>query len=358
MLKNILDLSKKLISIPSTKDNPGELKRVLDLAIIELGNAYTVEYFTKNNIPSALIYNSKTRPKKFKIILNAHLDVVPAKNEQYQPVIKDGKLFGRGAYDMKAPAACEILAFREMAKTIKYPLALQLVTDEEIGGFDATKFQLDQGIRSDFSIAGESTEFGIKNQAKGIIWAKIRTKGEASHGAYPWQGKNAIWMMNDVLNKLRKHYPEMKKEEWKTTVNIAKIETSNTTYNKVPDDCVLGIDVRYIPAETKTIASKLKKILPKGAEVEILVKEPAQFTPQSNGYIKILRQITTTYTRKSVPLILKPGASDIRHFNRVGCDGVEFGPCGYGLHTDNEWVDIKSLETYYNILKKFLLSVA
>jgi succinyl-diaminopimelate desuccinylase len=161
MLNNILSLTKSLISIPSTKDNKKALNDVLDLALQEFGN-FTIERFEKDGYPSALVYLQKTRPKKFKVILNAHLDVVAAKEEQFKPYEKNSRLYGRGAIDMKAAAAVEILVFKEMAKKISYPLALQLVTDEEIGGFCGTKYQIEKGLRADFVLAGEPTDFGDK----------------------------------------------------------------------------------------------------------------------------------------------------------------------------------------------------
>lgn len=358
MLNKILSFSKQLISVPSTKENPDELKRVLELAKKEVGSGFTVEDFKNNDVSSCLIYNTSKRPNKFKIILNAHLDVVPAKPEQYKPFEKNRKLHGRGTYDMKAAAAVEILVFKELAKKLPYPIALQLVTDEEIGGFNGTKYQIDKGVGSDFSIAGEGTNLAVKNKAKGIVWAKIKTYGKTGHGAYLWQGKNAIWKMIDVLNKLKTVFPEPKKEIWKTTINVAKIETTNQTFNQVPDNCILGIDIRYIPEDDKKIVGKIKKLLPKGAAFELMLKEPAQFTSEKNQYLEILRNSATKVIGKKAGIIVKHGASDIRHFNRVGCDGIEYGPTGEGLHTDNEWVDIKSLENYYNILRGFLIAIS
>src|SRR5688572_22732928 len=100
----ILSLAKELISVPSSKENSQALHQVLDVARKQL-DGFTVEQFENNGIPSLLIYNSPTRPEKFKVILNAHLDVVPGRDEQYSPQEKDGKLYGRGTYDMKAAAA-------------------------------------------------------------------------------------------------------------------------------------------------------------------------------------------------------------------------------------------------------------
>lgn len=351
-----LELSKRLIAIPSTKDNTKALKEVLVEAGKSLEDVKNKKFEIKGT-PSIIYYTTSNIPKKFKVILNAHLDVVPAKELQYKPNVKGDKLYGRGAYDMKATAAAEILVFKEIAKKVNYPLGLQLVTDEEIGGFNGTKYQIDKGIRSDFVIAGEPTDFGINNKAKGIIWAKVKAKGKAAHGAYVWQGENAIWKLNQFLNNLSKAYTVPKKEEWRTTVNLAKVLTSNETFNKVPDEAEAWLDIRYISEESESIVNNLKKLLPKSVDVEVQLKEPAHFTDQNNKYVKLLRESTKKVTGKLSPVIVKHGGSDIRHFNKVGCDGVTFGPKGYGLHTDNEWVDIKSLEQYYEILKTFLLSL-
>ena len=106
-------------------------------------------------------------------------------------------------------------------------------------------------VRADFTITGRSTELGIKNAAKGIIWANIKARGQAAHGAYLWQGKNAIWMIQRALNALETKFSEPK--VWKTTISVSKINSSNDIYNKVAEDCVLGIDVRFIPEDAKLL---------------------------------------------------------------------------------------------------------
>lgn len=161
------------------------LKKVLEVAKNEL-NEFMVEYFERNNTLSVLVYNQEKRPKKFRVILNAHLDVVSGKDEQFQHFQSKDRFYGRGAIDMKGGVSIEILVFKELAKKLYYPIALQLVTDEEIGGFNGTKYQIEKGVKSDFVIAGESTDFGINNQAKGINWVKNKIKGKTAHGgAYP-----------------------------------------------------------------------------------------------------------------------------------------------------------------------------
>lgn len=356
MLNKIITLTKNLIPLPSTRENPAMLKKVLDVAKREFKD-YTIEEFKQNGVPSLLAYKEKSRPKQFKVILNAHLDVVPAKDYQYRPYEKNGKLYGRGTYDMKSAAAVEILAFKECAKQLSYPIALQLVTDEEIGGFNGTKYQLEQGVRSDFVIAGENTDLTIINRAKGIIWAKITTKGSAAHGAYLWMGDNAVVKANSIINAILKKYPQPKQPVWKTTVNISAIESSNKTINKVPDDCIVYLDVRYIPKDKKVLLTYLKNFQRKDVTVEFLENEPAYFTSTNNIYLQILKRAIRKITNKNVDVLPHHGGSDVRHYDPFGGKGIEFGPKGFGLHTDNEWVDIQSLLKYYQILKEFLLSL-
>ncbi|MEM4648298.1 MAG: hypothetical protein QXO12_03265, partial [Candidatus Pacearchaeota archaeon] len=99
MINQILNLTKLLISHPSTSSNPQALKSLLEVSIKPLkdNKNLIIERFEKNQKPSVLIYKGKKRPERFKIILNAHLDVVVGKPEQFKPYEKDGKLFGRGA---------------------------------------------------------------------------------------------------------------------------------------------------------------------------------------------------------------------------------------------------------------------
>lgn len=356
MLNQIVSLIEKLISFKSTQENKRELEKILEFALSNL-KGYKVERFDSGGIKSALIYNSQKRPLKFKIILNGHLDVIPGKQFQYLPKIKDDKLYGVGSMDMKAGVACLIMVFKELANKIDYPLGLQLVTDEEIGGFNGTKHQIDKGVRADFVIAAESTGLNIVNKAKGILWVKISAKGKTAHGAYPWKGENSIWQMNKFLNILQKKYPIPNKESWVTTVNLSKIRTSNQTFNKIPDDCEIWLDIRYVDEETSTVLNNIKALLPKGFKIEVVENEPSMNVSENNKYLKLLQKVDEQITGKKVRLYGAQGSSDMRYFIRMNISGIEFGPIGGGIGTDNEWVSIKSLEQYYQILKNFLLSI-
>ncbi len=356
MLNKIIALTKEFISIKSNSEDTSELDKMLGIALSNL-KEFTIERFENKGVKSALVYNAKKRPKKFRIILNGHLDVVPGKDYQYLPKIKGDKLYGVGSMDMKASVACLIMVFKEVANKVDYPLALQLVTDEEIGGFNGTKYQVEKGVKADFVIAGESTGLQIANRAKGILQVKISTKGKTAHGAYPWRGVNAIWKMNQFLNSLSKQYPIPSQQEWVTTVNLSKIETTNKSFNKIPDDCEILLDIRYIPEEADTIVNDIKELLPKGFKLDIVEKEPALFVDENNQYLKTLQSVAEQVTKNKVRFYGAQGSSDARHFTRVGTDGIEFGPIGENIGSDDECVSIKSLEQYYQTLKNFLLAI-
>ncbi len=358
ILPHIVQLAKKFISVPSTADNPEKLKEVLNIAKKELQGYFPIEEFESNGIPSLLVHNTHERTKHFKIILNAHVDVVPGKEEQYYPVEKDGKLYGRGTYDMKSATAVMILLFKNLAKEIAYPLALQIVTDEETGSANSTQYQIAKGIRGEFIIIGEGgSNLNIKNKSKGMLHLELKTSGITAHGAYPWLGENAILKMQKVIDTVRRMYLIPKKSVWKTTASLARIETTNYAFNKVPDNCTAYLDIRYIYEDQDTVVKNIQNNIPEWVRIKVLTNDPATYIRSTNPYIQSLKRATKNVIRKNAAILGAHGASDIRFYRPVHCDGVEFGPIGHGHHSDNEYVDIKSLEDYYHILKNFLLSV-
>lgn len=353
MIETIIALSKEFISIRSCAGNPDALDSILKLALTPLQD-YTVEYFESNKVKSALVYNTKRRPEKFRILLNGHLDIIPGKDYQYKPRICGKKLYGAGSMDMKANAACLITVFKNIAHQLPYPIGLQLVTDEEIGGFNGTKYQIKNGVKTDFVITGEPTGLNIVTKAKGILWVKITSAGKTAHGAYPWKGENAIWKMYEFLHSLQRKYPIPSEQKWATTVNLSSIDTNNISFNKIPDNCTIWLDIRFIPEESESVMDQIKKLLPEGFLFEIVTKEPAFSVNFRNRYVKLLQETAEKTINRKVTLYGTHGSSDARHFMVAGCAGVEFGPSGGNIGGDKEWVDIASLGKYSLILKHFL----
>lgn len=356
MTDKILKLTKSLITIPSISSDTEKLDEALTLIKQQLPE-YKPTSFIANQHTSLLFSNQKPDVKKFKILFNAHIDVVPGIEEQFSPFEKEGRLYGRGAYDMKAATAVMILLFKALAKKVNYPFGLQIITDEE-AGFLTTKQQLQEGIRCDFVISGEcGSNFRINHQAKGLFWFRLHAKGLTSHGGHLWNGKNALTSLIEVINQLSAKYPHPKKPAWITTMNLAKIETPNPVFNKVPDEATAFIDIRYLKEDQATIIEDIKSLLPKNITMSIETFDPPMFTDEKNVYLQLLLEQIEAVTKKPGEIFSAHATSDIRFYNEVGCAGIEFGVVGKNQHAENEWVDIKSLEEYYYILEHFLLAL-
>ncbi|MEM1312184.1 MAG: M20/M25/M40 family metallo-hydrolase [Patescibacteria group bacterium] len=356
-ISNIIPLTKKLISIKTDPQNKSQLDEALNMIISELGD-FTVEIFERNGSRSILAYYGKTRPQNFKVILNGHLDVIPGKSWQYEARIEGDKMYGVGSMDMKTNDSVMLAVFKDLAPSLDFPLGLQIVTDEEIGGFDGTKYQIEQGVKSDFTIAGEATNFNVVNRARGIILAKIISTGKTAHGAYPWRGENAVEKLISFLSKLKKEIPNPASEEWKTSLNIANIEVPNKSFNKIPDLANCLIDIRYIPEESSSILERLTKLASDNhVELKIVANESVLYLDERDYFIEKIQSASKEILNKNSICYGAFGTSDARFFTQFGMKGVEFGLIGGGIGTDQEWVSLQSAEDFYNILTKFLRSL-
>lgn len=364
-MEPLVETIKQLVTIPSIADNTPALQQSLELIATQLSQHphITIERFESNSKPSLLAYVGKNRPVKFRVLLNGHLDVVPGKPEQFVPTIKDGRLHGRGALDMKAAAVVLTQVFIETADKLPYSLGLQIVTDEEIGGENGTAYQLSQGVDAQLAIAGESTPLGaICNESRGFCWAEVDFKGIAAHSAYPWNGTNAILLAQEFTQKLLAEIPTPPHDEWCTTANIATISTPNVTFNRVPDQARVGLDIRFIASDERFVSREsatdfLQRLAPKGSKVHIQKLEPSHFAdPESSDARNLARAITET-TGKPARFIYKHGAADIRFFSQRDIPAFTIGVQGEGLHSDNEYVEIESIDRYMATITNFLKSI-
>ena len=352
----LIQLTTDLISIPSVTGDLDACNKVLERVQNELADFTPVKY-EKGGVKSLLFHNKSERPDHFRLILNAHLDVVPAEPDQFHPVERNGRIYGRGAQDMKSGGAALILAFKALAQHVDYPLGLQIVTDEETGGFGGAKVQFEQGVTTDFIVAGESTGLKVNNYAKGIIWARITTKGKSAHGAYLWEGDNAIDKLRLILNDLRNEFPVPDQEEWRTTLNIARVETSNTAQNKVPADATALVDIRIIPEDRPDFTKRFEALIGDRATIDYMSNEPTQETPDDHPDILTLKKVMSDHGHE-LEYLKTHGGSDVRFYSNAGAGAICMGPVGGGLHTTDEWVETASIEAFYKIICSFIKTLS
>lgn len=347
-LDALLERAEALIAIPSTADRPADLARALDLVLDVVGPGFAVRRFESRGKPSALV---TTEPGRLdaRVILNGHLDVVPGTPDQFAPVNDGTRLYGRGAQDMKVAALVLATVFREMAPTLPYPLALQLVCDEEVGGFDGTAHQIEQGVTAGFVVIGEQSGLRVVTESKGLLQVRLRATGRAAHAAYPWLGDNALTKVTRAVEAILARYPVPSREEWVTTVNVARIATGNAAVNQVPADATAWLDVRFPPEDGRTgeqIAADLEE---EGVTVTIDSVAPPHHADPGCDEVRLLNR---------GELLRKHGAADGRFYSARGINAVIFGPGGDGQHGPAEYLDIATVEPYYQALRDFLTRVS
>lgn len=359
--QHITQKALQLIAIESTAANIPGLHHATDFISMLFAPHHniTVERFESNGVPSLLVYYGRVRPASFTVLLNAHIDVVPGKSAQFKPYIKDNMLYGRGAYDMKVAALLMAQVFIDVGNDSPYTVGLQITCDEEIGGYNGVVHQLQQGVTADFVVTGEMTDLGICNEARGLCWVELAFKGKSAHGGYAWNGKNAIIAASDFVHALTAAYPTPTQKQWATTASVASIATSNRTYNIVPDEAIVKIDFRFTHDDTnfKDVQSVHKLIASFDPTAEIIampVFEPAVSVDPTNPHLQQFMSAFTHATGTTATLIRRYASSDGRHFALHSIPSIEFGLVGADHHSGHEYVDLTSMEPFYNTLCSFL----
>jgi succinyl-diaminopimelate desuccinylase len=349
----------ELLAVRSTADRHGDLRKALGLVVDFVGPGFTVERFESGGKPSALLYSGAQRPR-FRIIFNAHLDVVPAPPPQFRARLEGDRLYARGAQDMKVSALVQAQVFRELAGALPYPLGLQLVTDEEVGGRHGTLHQIQQGVSGEFVIIGEHSGLQIVTDSKGMITATLRAVGRGGHAAYPWRGDNALIKLQASLARLLAAYPPATEEAWRTTVNLARIQTPNRARNQIPALAEAWLDIRYPPEDTdlngktvEEITAYLASFCAPGVTALVEYADPPHHADQHRPEIRSLQQAVNGQGYRP-GFLRKHGAADGRFYYQHGTDAIIFGIGGDGLHGPDEYADITTIAPYYRALKEFL----
>ncbi|WP_436520896.1 M20 family metallopeptidase [Actinoplanes sp. HUAS TT8] len=358
-MEELLASAEALIGIRSTADRPGELHRALGLALDVVGPDFEIQRFESRGKPSALVTHPD-RPGQPRVILNGHLDVVPGTPDQFRARREGDRLYGRGAHDMKVAALVLATVFRSLAAELPYPIALQLVTDEEVGGFDGTGHQVDQGVRGDFVVIGEQSALRVVTESKGLVRARLVASGQTAHAAYPWLGSNALITLWEAVDRVLERYPVPSAEAWATTVNLARIETSNEAVNQVPADAVAWLDIRYPPEDGEltgrsvaAIVEHLRSVAGPGVDVVVDAVGTPHRADAGSAEVVALREAARA-VGYSGELLRKHGSADSRFYFPLGVGAVIFGPAGDGQHGPEEYVQISSLTPYAEALSIFL----
>ena len=188
--KRLIELTRDLVLIPSTRDRPDEVARCMEFVVqhLELPEAITVRRFQEGGVPATVFLPHGIAAPA--VMLLAHLDVVPrGEDSAYRSSVVDGRIYGPGSGDMKGELAILLEIFRAFHE--RYPgisLGMAVTSDEEIGGEHGTRFLFEKaGIRCGVAIVPDSGSLNeIAVEEKGILHLKIIARGSAGHASRPW----------------------------------------------------------------------------------------------------------------------------------------------------------------------------
>jgi succinyl-diaminopimelate desuccinylase len=292
-------------------------------------------------------------------VLHGHLDVVPGREEQFEPRIDGDRLYGRGAYDMKGGLAAMICAFRDVAAQERIRVHFVCVADEESDELEdrGSDHLVEQGFLGDFAITGEPTDLHIGIQAKGVLALRIEVAGTAAHGSTPWVGDNAVLKAIDIFRQIESLPFTRESSELfdRPSINLSRI-LGGDALNKVPDLCAIDVDIRYLPGQDPHEIRRQVSELPDITVVAQFHRAPA-IVDRNNPFVRVLGESVAKVLDSETMSVGRDGASDAICFITAGVPAVEFGPIGGGHHGPQEWVSISSLESYRRALVDFVRQI-
>ena len=292
---DVIDLAQKLIRFRTETGNHGEIMKCLQFvkSLPELHDA-KIDIFEKDNL-APVIFIRNTESEAFDVLVLGHLDVVPAAEEMFTPVVKDGRMYGRGTLDMKSFAA---VALNSMAYVLKRKLPLNfgviLSTDEEKGSkgteaFLAAHPKISAEIVLDNDVGGDIQK--IVSKCKNPVFVKIIAEGQEAHGSTPWEGIDANEIMLQTLANIRKYYPYYAQNgvnpenKWVDTVHFAKICGGDVS-NIISRYCEALCDFRLVEnSTTANLRKNLDKCMVAGVRYVIVSESTPVVMSEDNPHI-------------------------------------------------------------------------
>ncbi len=329
------------------------------------------------------VYAEKNFGKEKTIGFVVHYDVVPPadgwKTDPFEPVEKDGKIFGRGSSDDKAGVTAVLYALKEL-KDSDFNVKVFCFGDEEIGGPNGIRKMMRERkeLFEDvdvFFVVDCLTE-GIEIGSSGNISGKITVKGVAGHSAYPFKYVNAV--EKGIL--LGKKLMEFGKEEEKRVSRFKAIENpvreniwnrfsvtvfhGGTKSNIIPGHVEMKFNWRLIPEddlkereeEFLKKFEKWKEELGIEAEVKFMMEFPSYAIDENNEYVKRLKEVLEKY-KENVYAFVELGTTDGNLiYDKFRKPVIGFGPIDEdsNIHGPNEFVRLETLEMVKNVLREFL----
>jgi len=310
------------------------------------------------------------------ILWEVHQDTVPVDAMTIDPfggIIDKGKLYGRGACDVKGSMSAMLFALERLARErpAKSARVILACTVDEEHTFLGVQHLMNAGLRADFAIIAEPTSLDIVDAHKGVIRWKVETHGRACHSSRPEDGVNAIYHMGRILVAIERYASELRASRsmprlGSPTLSVGRIE-GGVSVNTVPDVSRIEIDRRLLPGEVPADAhrhfAEFLKSAPELSGIDYTVQPPWLSCPAltSDGSDELTRRlgvaIDSVKGKHSVRAV--PFGTDASTIRIGGIPAVVFGPGDIAqAHTCNEWIDLNEVEESAEILYRLAVTSA
>jgi acetylornithine deacetylase len=286
------------------------------------------------------------------LMLNAHMDTVGVEGMErpFEPVAREGRLYGRGAYDMKGSlAACMLAARRLAAEELSGDVIVTAVADEEYASVGVQSVLAER--RADAAIVTEPTGLRVCVAHKGFVWAEIETEGRAAHGSRPAEGIDAITRMAPVLERLAELQAALDAAPGHELVGPGSVHASliegGQELSSYPARCRLALERRTAPGESADDFARECDALVAGvpgAEARMgLVRPPFAVDPDAD-VVRAVSRAAEAVTGSAPAVCGETYWMDAAFTQAAGIPTVVFGPDGAGAHSVDEWVDLASVD--------------
>jgi succinyl-diaminopimelate desuccinylase len=295
-----------------------------------------------------------------------HTDVVPTGplaewlSDPFVPTIRDGKLYGRGAADMKSSIASFVVAAEAFVRERPQhagSIALLITSDEEGPSVDGTAKVVAElkrrGERIDYCIVGEPTSVDwlgdmLKNGRRGSLSARLTVRGIQGHVAYPHLAKNPVHFLAPALAELAKTEWDKGNESFPpTTWQVSNIHAGTGAGNVIPGSVEVDFNFRFSTESTEaSLRQRVESILGKhGLDYRLdWTLGALPFLSQNGRLAQTVREASRRHTGRSAELSTTGGTSDARFIIEICPEVIELGPVNASIHKLNEHIALEDLE--------------
>jgi acetylornithine deacetylase len=276
------------------------------------------------------------------LLLNGHLDTVGVSGMEapFNPRVDDGRLYGRGAYDMKGALAAMLLAATE-ATALRGDVIVTLVADEELASIGTEAVV--QRVHADAAIVAEPTDLRVAIAHRGFVGFELETAGVAAHGSRPDLGVDAIAKMGPILVALAELDEQLEAGSRHPLVGPASLHASlivgGQELSSFPASCVLTGERRTIPGETVAQVEQELRAIAGDAALRIIASRDPLTPEPDHPFVELVGRVAEA--GEYVGALFWTDAALIAD---TGIPTVLFGPAGEGAHARVEWVDLASLD--------------